>query len=70
MRHGFKAQAERLALAERAGLDLTPRCRLDPVNLAAAKGIEVVTLCALNGVPDTHRRQLLEVDTARCRASA
>lgn len=63
MRHGFKAQAERLALAERRGLDLTARCRLDPAKLAAAKGIEVVALSALGGMADTHRRHLLEIDT-------
>lgn len=63
MRRGFKAQAERLALAERAALDLTPRCRLHAVKLAAAKGIEVVALSSLDGIPDAHRRQLMEFDT-------
>ncbi|MGO9959631.1 MAG: ImmA/IrrE family metallo-endopeptidase [Solirubrobacteraceae bacterium] len=62
MQHGFKAQAERLALLERKDLGLTDRCRLNPVDLAVKKGIDVVVLSELAGVPDAHRHQLLEVD--------
>lgn len=64
MRYGFKAQAERLALAEREGLGLTARCRLNPIDLAVAKGISVVALSELVGVPEAHRTQLLETDPA------
>lgn len=63
MRHGFKAEAERLALAERKDLGLTTRCALNPLDLAVAKGMEVVGLSDLVGVPDQHRRRLMEVDT-------
>lgn len=62
MRHGFKAQAERTALAERKDLGLTARCRLDPRELAAAKDIHVVGLSELSAMPEEHRRHLLEVD--------
>jgi hypothetical protein len=64
VRRGFKAQAERLALAERKTLGLTARCRLDAVQLAAAHRIDVIDLSALLGLPEQHRRQLLEVATA------
>jgi hypothetical protein len=57
VRYGFKAQAERLALAEREGLGLTARCRLNPIDLAVAKGISVVALSELVGVPEAHRTQ-------------
>ena len=59
----FKAQAERKALAERKDLGLTARCRLNPRELAAAKDIDVVGLSELSGMPEEHRRHLLEVDT-------
>lgn len=62
MRHGFKAQAERLSLAERQALGLTPRCRLDPRALASVKGIEVIALTQLGGVAEGHLRQLTEID--------
>jgi Zn-dependent peptidase ImmA (M78 family) len=62
MRYGFKAQAERLSLAVRDQLGLTPTCRLDPIELASANGIEVITLSALAGVPERHRVQLTETD--------
>lgn len=64
MRHGFKARAERKALAEREDLGLTARCRLNPVELAAVKEIHVVGLSELSGMPQEHRRHLLEVDTS------
>jgi hypothetical protein len=63
VQHGFKARAERLALAERKDLDLTASCRLDPLDLAGAKGMEVLGLSRLPGIPESHRRHLLEVDT-------
>lgn len=51
MKHGFKARAERMALAERGALGLTERCRLDPARLAESKGYPVVVLSALADVP-------------------
>lgn len=64
MRRGFKAEAERLALSVRTGMDLTPTCRLDPVALAALHQADVVPLSALIGVSEDHRKQLMESDTA------
>src|SRR5438045_3172487 len=63
MQRGFKARAERLALAERSDVGLTASCRLNPFDLAGAKGMVVLGLSGLPGVPESHRRQLLEVDT-------
>lgn len=63
MRHGFKAQAERKALAERKDLGLTARCQLNPRELAAAKDNPRRGLSELSGMPEEHRRHLLEVDT-------
>jgi hypothetical protein len=49
LRHGFKAEAERIALELRAELGLGPADRLDPRRLAEHLGIPVVALRDLSG---------------------
>lgn len=70
MRRGFKAEAERTSLAERKVLDLTERCRLDPVRLAAAKGVSVVPITQLPQVPAEHLEQLQRRDPGAFSAAA
>jgi hypothetical protein len=54
-RHGFKAEAERLALDIRQELGLSPYARLDPLMLAEHLAISVTSLSDLasgRGDPD------------------
>lgn len=55
----FRRRAEKLATAEREHLGLTPRCRLDPRDLADRHGIRVVALSDLPGVTDEQRAFLM-----------
>jgi predicted transcriptional regulator len=66
----FKAEAERLALAERKALRLTSRCRLDPVRLAASKQIPVVPLGELRFIAPEHVHRLKRVDRMAFSAAA
>ncbi|WP_424983392.1 ImmA/IrrE family metallo-endopeptidase [Maritalea sp. S77] len=43
MRRGFKAHAERVALAARSEVDLAPNQRIDPIHFLTQKGITVWT---------------------------
>jgi Zn-dependent peptidase ImmA (M78 family) len=70
VKHGFKAQAERLSLAEREALGLTERCRLDPTLLAESKGYPVIPLSDLEGVPTEHRQRLQAKDPSAFSAAA
>lgn len=70
MRRGFKAQAERLSLAEREALGLTDRSRLDPVRLAESKGVPVVPLNELPGIPALHLEQIRVIDLSAFSAAA
>jgi hypothetical protein len=64
LRRGFKAEAERTALALRAELGLGPSDRLDPRDLARHLGIPVVPLRDLKGeVEDAHLELLLGGDS-------
>lgn len=70
MRESFKAEAERISLAEREALGLTVRCRLDPLRLAGAKGVGVVALAKLPGVSPEHIARLREDDPKAFSAAA
>jgi Zn-dependent peptidase ImmA (M78 family) len=70
VRRGFKAEAERQSLAERTSLGLTDRSRLDPARLAAAKGVPVVAIAQLAGVPPEHLKQLQNADPGAFSAAA
>lgn len=70
MRRGFKAEAERRALAERKALGLSERCRLDPEALAEAKGVRVVPISQLVGVSASHVEQLQHRDPGAFSAAA
>jgi len=53
VRRGFKAEAERIAVRERAAVDIGPTDRLDPLALAAHRGILVLRLEQLRAfIPD------------------
>lgn len=66
LRPGFKAEAERLALALRAELGLAPDDRLDCRDLAAHLGIPVLALADLRaeGASDESIRRLLQAEAA------
>jgi Zn-dependent peptidase ImmA (M78 family) len=70
VRRGFKAEAERLSLAERKALGLTDRSRLEPVRLAEAKGVPVVPLNALPGISAAHLERLRVIDPGAFSAAA
>jgi hypothetical protein len=70
VRRGFKADAERRSLAERKSLGLADRCRLDPARLAAAKGVPVVPISQLAGVPPEHLARLQSTDPGAFSAAA
>jgi Zn-dependent peptidase ImmA (M78 family) len=61
LRYGFKAQAERMAVAAREALGLEAMAPLNPAQYAAYIGVHILTLEEL-GLSDYARRQLLEVD--------
>jgi len=61
LRHGFKAQAERISCAARQALGLNPLDRLDPVAYAKHVGVIVLDIRSL-GLSHQAQRQLLVVD--------
>lgn len=62
MRHGFKAEAERLALRARQMLGVSSQSPIDPFAYAEALGVVVLDFAALN-LAERHRRRLLESDS-------
>jgi Zn-dependent peptidase ImmA (M78 family) len=70
VKRGFKAHAERVALAERELLALTERCRLDPRVLAESKGVPVLPISTLPDVPPEHLRRLQIDDEGAFSAAA
>ncbi len=62
MRRGFKAEAERLALVERAALGLSATDRLDPQALATRHGVAIWPLERLRAVIPGDIEHLLVVD--------
>jgi IrrE N-terminal-like domain len=62
LRHGFKAEAERIALRERAALGLTATDRLDPRDLAAQRTVAVTPLGQLRALIPDDVEHLLVVD--------
>lgn len=64
MRRGFKAEAERLALAERKALGLSATDRLDPQALAKRHGVAIWSLESLRRLIPDDVEHLLVVDGA------
>lgn len=62
MRRGFKAQAERMALAARMSLGIEPMGPLDPWRYAKSLGIEILDFESLALTPRC-KRQLLVTDS-------
>lgn len=70
MKRGFKAAAERRALAEREAIGLNATVPLDPLALAEMHGYSVIALGDLPGVPPEHVEQLRTHDTRAFSAAA
>jgi len=62
MRHGFKAQAERLSLELRAEQSLTASCKLLPRVFLASIGITIWEPKEIPGIDHAHVIQLTETD--------
>ena len=62
MRHGFKAQAERLSLRAREELGLTPEDALDPWLYAEHVGVVVLDFSTLD-LPEKSRLRLVSTDS-------
>lgn len=62
MRHGFKTQAEKLSLAHRQKLNLSPFDRIDPKTFLESLGFLVWTPAEIPGISPEHLAQLTVVD--------